>query len=86
MGCDIEFTSGVLRGGKDYKKIGDPYEYSASVLILSGKKLVVQGMAGKITPDIRNDIRNLLKTLGLKEIVWERYKNAKLPPKRYGHS
>ena len=34
MGAGIEWTVGVLRGGKNYKKWGDPFDYACTVLVV----------------------------------------------------
>ena len=49
MACGIEWIvlDGILRGGPEYEKFGDPFSYAAAIIIQENK-LCIKGLAGEI--------------------------------------
>ena len=69
---------GIIRAGARHKTYGDPYEFSTIVVI----KDSVATLKGAVSTtkfnilSIRNKIRLLFKSLGVKDARWKRYRRS----------
>jgi hypothetical protein len=71
MGIHLEPVTAVLRLGKDLQEYGDPYEFSATVII-RGHQAELVGGAGKFDPKWRRDVCEALLGWGITEVVFDR--------------
>jgi len=71
MGIHLEPLMAVLRVGEQLFEYGDPYEFSATVLIRGHQAELVAG-AGRFDPKWRRDICEALLSWGVTEVVFER--------------
>jgi len=67
---------GVIRGGAEFEKFGDPYSFSASIVI-QGKEAFIVGASGVFTRQLFYDIKFQLKNMGIEKIHWDRLKSKK---------
>ena len=75
MGVHLEPTVAVLRVGEDLHKYGDPYEFSATVII-RGRRAEIVGGAGRFDPKWRHAVSTELRAWGIEEVVFERKKHC----------
>jgi hypothetical protein len=76
MAAIIEWVIGVLRaGGDETVQIGDPYDFSAT-LIRRGDTVEIVGGTGKVSIGMRRDIAKALKAVGVNHMVWDRKKKG----------
>ena len=73
MGVHLEPTVAVLRVGDELNEYGDPYEFSATVLI-RGRRAEIVGGAGRFDPKWRRAISQELRAWGIDEVVFDRKK------------
>lgn len=71
MGVHLEPVTAVLRVGEHFSEYGDPYEFSATVLI-RGHRAELVGGAGCFNPNWRREICDALLAWGITEIVFDR--------------
>lgn len=71
MRAEIEWVVGVLRGGSEFEKHGDKYEFSCS-LIRRGDTVEIIGASGKLTIAAYRAIRDELERQGIKKAIWDR--------------
>jgi hypothetical protein len=71
VGVLLEPTVAVLRAGEGLNRYGDPYEFSATVII-RGRQAEIIGGAGRFDPKWRREIRTELRAWGIDEVVFER--------------
>lgn len=64
---------GIIRAGPDFKKFGDPYVFSASVII-QDKEAYIMGASGVFTRQLFFDIKFQLGNMGIKKVHWDRMK------------
>lgn len=77
MGVHIEIVVGIIRAGEDFNNYGDAYEFSATVLF-KNKEAFISGATGKFSKDIFNQLKIMLRELGVDQVFWERKKNGKI--------
>ena len=77
MGFNIEPKILILRGGKNFKKLDDPFEFVATINISNGIAQI-QGALGQLpTADVRVFF-NSLKKLGVHKVIWERLRSKQI--------
>jgi len=67
----------VVRGGPDFKKFGDPYEFSM-IIEVEGTHVEISALSGKFSTESFSELKKRLKELGFKTASWERRKNDKI--------
>jgi hypothetical protein len=67
----LEPTVAVLRIGEELNGYGDPYEFSATVII-RGRQAEIVGGAGRFDPSWRHAIAAELRAWGIDEVIFER--------------
>jgi hypothetical protein len=75
LGVHLEPTVAVLRVGEDLNGYGDPYEFSATVII-RGRQAEIIGGAGRFDPKWRHAISMELRAWGIDEVTFERKKSV----------
>ena len=65
---------GVLRGGPEYQKFGDPYAFSCTVL-RRGDHVTLMGASGVLSTGALREIRAHFKAQGIKSVYWQRRKS-----------
>lgn len=78
MKASIDWNVGLIRAGKDHHKYGDPFEFIVSIM-RQDKKAFLMGASGTFNKETYQAVHEVLKTLDLEIVEWER-KNIK--PKR----
>jgi hypothetical protein len=73
LGVHLEPTVAVLRVGEELNEYGDPYEFSATVII-RGRQAEIVGGAGRFDPNWRHAISKELRAWGIDEVIFERKK------------
>ena len=76
MGAHVEMITGIIRAGNSFKNFGDPFEFSATVLIKDNEAFIM-GASGKFNKTIFLEIKNVLIELGIKKAHWERVRTNK---------
>lgn len=76
MGATIEWTQGIIRAGSSHHKYGDPYEFSACVIMLN-KTAYVLGAVGESAMGSFRDLEAAIVGAGAEKIVWWRIKDGK---------
>lgn len=71
MRADVEWVVGVVRAGSQFKKYGDPYEFSCTV-IRRGEVAEIVGASGRFDRSIYESVRAALLAEGITEAIWER--------------
>jgi hypothetical protein len=71
LGVHLEPTVAVLRVGDELAGYGDPYEFSATVII-RGRQAELVGGAGRFDPKWRRAIMAELRAWGVEEVIFER--------------
>jgi hypothetical protein len=71
LGVHLEPTVAVLRIGDELNGYGDPYEFSATVII-RGRQAEIVGGSGRFDPKWRHAIWAELRAWGVDEIIFER--------------
>lgn len=71
MAADVEWVTGVIRFGAEFKKFGDPYQMSATV-IRRGNEAEIIGCSGVVYPRLIPDLCDALRSHGVKKILWDR--------------
>lgn len=71
MGVHLEPTVAVLRVGDELNGYGDPYEFSATVII-RGRQAEIVGGAGRFDLKWRRAICAELRAWGIDEVIFER--------------
>lgn len=66
--------AGVIRAGKSFKSFGDPFEFSATVIIKDDEAFII-GASGKFSRETFKEIKKALLNLGVKKAHWERLKS-----------
>lgn len=72
----IESKLLTIRGGDDFKKYGDPYDFCLS-LFVDGNDAYIFGLCGKFRWSDYAEIREKLLSMGITKAHWERKKNGK---------
>lgn len=68
----FEYRTGVIRGGRDHKKHGDPYEWSCTLVVQDGTAEII-GLAGKrFSKDDHDAIIEWCKQAGYKRLFYDR--------------
>ena len=68
---EIQWLMGVLRLGRGFRKHGDPYEFSCTV-IRRGDEVELVGASGTLTPSLVRDLKDTLRMQGVKRMHFER--------------
>jgi len=71
VGVQIEPVTAVLRVGDELLEFGDPYEFSATVII-RGRRAEIVGASGRFELRWRREIERALAKWGVTEVVFER--------------
>lgn len=70
MGVSVEWVVGIIRAGEEHES--GNYKYSVSGTILKNEDhAVLKGFAGKLPRYFRRDMRQLLKSIGVKTVEWK---------------
>ena len=70
MPVSIEWTTGIIRAGEEHKD--GNYKYEAAGTILKNEDhAILKGFAGKLPKHFRRDMRQLLKSIGVKTVEWK---------------
>lgn len=64
----------VVRGGKDFKEYGDPYDFCLSIFV-DGDSARIFALHGKFNFKDFADIKKQLLSMGITKAHWERIKN-----------
>ncbi|MFA5407444.1 MAG: hypothetical protein WC343_01585 [Bacilli bacterium] len=78
MSCEIEWLAGVMRLGREFQKHGDPYEFMCGV-VRSGDTISFIGASSQAVASLvreRENIRAMLRPLGIKRVRWSRMKDG----------
>jgi len=78
MGAHIEWLSGVMRIGRDFRVYGDPYEFLCGV-VRSGDTVSFIGASSQAVAGLvreREIIRAILRPLGVKRVRWSRMRGG----------
>jgi len=67
---------GVIRGGTKFEKFGDPYEFSATIIVQDNEAFIM-GASGIFTRQLFYDIKIQLHNMGIKKVHWDRLKTNK---------
>ncbi len=70
MSIHLEPLTAVLRIGDDLEKFGDPYEFSATV-VLRGSRAEIVSSAGKFDPKWHEDVDRALLSWGVTKLVFD---------------
>lgn len=74
MAIDVTWTTAQIRGGKNFRHYGDPYESSAMVSRVGGTAYI----SGWVGPPIDwREMFDKLRVMGCTEVAWERKKYRK---------
>lgn len=71
MPATLEAIVAVLRVGEGHQKLGDPYEFAATVVIRGAVAEIVGG-TGSLKARYRHDILDALRAAGVTNIVFDR--------------
>jgi len=71
MAAELQWLTGVLRLGRSYRKHGDPYEFSCTV-VRRGDEAELLGACGKLTPSLTKRMKKVLLSQGIRRLSWER--------------
>ena len=63
----------VVRGGVNFKKFGDPYEFTM-IVETHGDTAYITALSGKLGGSFLTEIKKELRALGFKKARWDRYK------------
>ena len=74
MGISIEWVTGIIRGGKDHHKFGDPYEFSCTIL-KDRDTVYLKGAVGHLYTHFRSELREEFVKEGIKKVLWETKEN-----------
>lgn len=80
MRAEVEWLTGVIRGGRDFKEHGDPYEF-ACTFIARGDTAEVIGLSGNLLPTpiaAYRAIRTALEAHGIKNAFWDRARGKRV--------
>jgi hypothetical protein len=70
MPVSVEWTTGIIRAGDDHKE--GNYKYDVAGTILKNEDhVILKGFAGKLPKHFRRDMRQLLKSIGVKTVEWK---------------
>lgn len=69
----IEIKTVIIRGGKDFKKFGDPYEYCLSAFI-DGDCAMIYGLVGKFSFKDYTQVKAEFAKIGVFKAKWERHR------------
>ena len=70
MGVSIEWVTGIIRAGDDHKEGNYKYEVTGTIL-KNEYHAIIKGFAGKLPKHFRRDMRQLLKSIGVKTVEWK---------------
>lgn len=76
MKANLEWTSGVIRAGREFEKYGDPYEFACTVLRI-GDTAYIFGAAGEFSRKTYEAIREELKSHGIAHVEWSRLQQGR---------
>jgi hypothetical protein len=76
MTPELEWLTGVLRLGRDYRRHGDPYEFSCTVL-RRGDEVELLGASGGLSPSLARRMKEVFLVQGVRRLSWER-RNGKV--------
>lgn len=77
MGFNIEPLFFIVRGGSNFEKYSDNYEWTCVVQKIDCSTVKVIGASGKMDiTDMRSAIKKMKKDYGIKKVVWDRYKET----------
>lgn len=71
MKMNVQWVVGVIRGGPDFYKFGDPYTFACAVVVADSEALL-QGAVGKLGLAECRAIGEELFKAGIKFVRWER--------------
>lgn len=75
MKSEFQALTGVIRGGSQYQKFGDPYEFVCTVQICGDDAHIVGAVsseAGRLSIAARSSINDVLWDMGVRTVSWER--------------
>jgi hypothetical protein len=78
MGAQIEWLSGIMRLGSHFHAYGDPYDLICGV-VRKGDTIAFIGASSEAIVNIireRDNIRAILKPLGIQWVTWSRMRNG----------
>jgi hypothetical protein len=71
MAAELQWLTGVLKLGRGYRRHGDPYEFSCTV-VRRGDEAELLGACGRPTPSLLKRMKNVLLAEGIRRLCWER--------------
>lgn len=78
----IEIKTVVIRGGKDFTKFGDPYEYCLSAFI-DGNTATIYGLVGKFSFKDYIQVKREFAKICVFNAKWERYRGGRIKEVNY---
>ena len=76
MGAGVQLVAsniGIIRAGREYHQHGDPYEFTACIVITGSECEIMAGL-GTMTMQTYYAIKIELRNLGITKVNWERIK------------
>lgn len=80
MRAQVEWLTGVIRGGSKFEKHGDPYDF-ACTFIARGDTAEIIGLSGDLGPNplaAYRAIRTALEAQGIKKAFWDRARGKRV--------
>lgn len=78
MKVHIQHITSIIRiWNTDNAEYGDPYEWSATIVWLSDKKIEIIGVDKPVTKSIWIALNNIFYDMGIDEVTFERYTGDK---------
>jgi hypothetical protein len=71
MGAGVEWVVGIIRSGPKFEKHGDPYNFVCT-LMKENEKGFLMAASGTFTKETYKAVAELVKSLGLEEVRWEK--------------
>ena len=70
MGVSVEWTTGIIRAGEEHEEGNYKYEVAGTIL-KNEDHAILKGFSGRLPKHFRRDMRQLLKSIGVKTVEWK---------------
>lgn len=76
MNC-LQIKTVIIRGGDNFKRFGDPFDYSLSAY-LDGDTALIYGLCGKFSIKDYRQVKEQFAKIGIYKAKWERYQSSRI--------